>query len=436
MAARKKRLRNGIGRLGWRKIRIPYYVLKGAVFLLVLAFLIGGGSAIWSRHRGEESFIGRVLKVATRTVDQRIKLLTVMAPGEEILEQRFASLTFYSGNVDVQRAAELNWKPASEKMRLESGDRIRTFSNSRAEVTFDEGNTLHIKPDSLIVIGDLTENVRTKVRKSSVRLLVSSIEADIKKSVVRGSQFRLEMPTAVAEVEKARFSVDVGEEESRVRVFEGKVGLDTGTQRIELDDRKTVMISALKQLTRPTTLLPPPALGTPRPLQRFFTNSDAIPLEVRWDTVPGGETYRLEIATDRYFDKVVLSRAGIRKTRFQVPELGGNVFFLRVAAEDGQKRVGDFSEPVPFRIIVDRVPPHLKVTKFVVLKSGSSREVLVNGQTEPFATVQVGGRSVNVDESGFFSVVIKKFAPGQKEIEIVARDRAGNIRNLRRAVST
>lgn len=436
MAARKPRMRGGIGRLGWRKIRIPYYVIRGSVFLLILAFLIGGGSAIWSRHRGEESFIGRLLKVATRKVDQRIKLLTVMDPGEEILERRFASLTFYSGNVDVQRATDLNWKPASEKMRLEAGDRIRTFSNSRAEVTFDDGNTLHIKPDSLIVIGDLTENVRTKVRKSSVRLLVSSIEADIKKSVVRGSQFRLEMPTAVAEVEKARFSVDVGEEESRVKVFEGKVGLDTGTQRIELDDRKTIMISALKQLTRPTTLLPPPALSTPRPLQRFFTNSDAIPLDVRWDAVPGGETYRLEIATDRYFDKIVLSRPGIRETRFQVPELGGNVFFLRVAAEDGKRRAGDFSEPVPFRIIVDRVPPHLKVTKFVVLKSGSSREVLVNGQTEPFATVQVGGRPVNVDESGFFSVVIKKFAPGQKEIELVARDRAGNIRNLRKAVST
>jgi hypothetical protein len=48
-------------------------------------------------------------------------------------------------------------------MRLASGDRVRT-SSARAEVGFDDGNVLRIKPDSLIVIGDLTENVRTKVR--------------------------------------------------------------------------------------------------------------------------------------------------------------------------------------------------------------------------------------------------------------------------------
>ena len=437
MAARYPTGRKKMGRLEWRKIRVPYYVMRLIIIVLVVGMLFGGGSILWARHQGKESFFGRLLTVVTRKVDQRIKLLTATDTDEDILEQRFASLTFYSGSVEVQRSTELNWKAAAEKMQLESGDRIRTFGNSRAEITFDDGNILRIKPDSLIVIGDLTENVRTKVRKSSVKLLVSSIEADIKKSVVKGSQFRLEMPTATAEIEKARFSINVDEDQgSQVKVYEGKVGIDTGTERVELDDRKTIMISALKQLTRPENILPAPTVRSPDPLERFFTGADSIPVDVAWKDVAGGKSYRLEIATDRYFDKVVFRKENIREKSLLVPELGGNVFYLRVAAVDSKGRSGDFSELIPFRIIVDRVPPHLEVTKFVVLKSGRSREVLVNGQTEPFATVEIGGKRVNVDESGAFSTVVRKFVPGQQEIEIVARDRAGNVRNLRKAVSS
>jgi hypothetical protein len=244
------------------------------------------------------------------------------------------------------------------------------------------------------------------------------------------------MPTAVADIERARFSVNVNEEkQSEVRVFEGRVGIDTGTERLELDERRTIMISALKKLTKPENILPAPGVKSPRPLQRYFTSAESLPVDCEWQAVKGARTYRVQVATDRYFDKVVLSKTNVQETKFLVPELGGNVFFIRVAAVDSKGREGDYSEPVPVRVIIDRVPPHLEVTKFVVLRSGGSREVLVNGQTEPFAEVKVGGRPVSVDDDGFFSAVVKKFSPGQKEIEIVARDRAGNVRNLRKAVS-
>lgn len=429
--------KKGEGRIEWKKIRVPYYVLRGGIVFLLVAALAAGGSFLWARYRGEESFVGRFLSVMTKKIDERIKLMTTSDPEEEILSQRFATLTFYSGSVEVQRATELSWGDAREKMQLESGDRVRTFSNSRAEVTFDDGNVLKIKSDSLIVIGNLTENVRTKVRKSSVKLLVSNIEADIKKSVVEGSEFRVEMPTATAEIKKARFAVSVGEDNrSNVKVFEGKVGIDTGRQKIELGNRKSIMIDALNQLSKPENVLPGPAVVSPPALGRFFTNSGSLPMDCRWKAVKGASSYQLEIATDYYFDKIVFSRGSIEETSFKVPELGGNVFYFRVAAFDARRQSGDFSEIVPFRVIVDRVPPFVEVTKFVVLRSGDSQEVLINGQTEPLAKVEIGGRRIEVDESGAFSTVVRKFSPGQEQIEIVVRDRAGNVNTVRKAVTT
>lgn len=437
MAVRMPGGKKSESRLDWRKIRIPHFVLRGLIVAVVVGSLVAGGSIFWARHQGEESFVGRLLTVVSGMIDKRIKLMTAGDDEEDILEERFARIAFYTGNVEIQRASDLGWKGATEKMRLESGDRVRTFSNSRAEISFDDGTTLRVKADSLIVIGELTENVRTKVTKSSVRLLVSSIEADIKQSVVKGSQFKLELPTAVAEVEKARFTIDIDKnDDSQVRVLSGTVGIDTGTERVELNDRKTIMISALKKLSETGSLVAPPRVEIPAPLESFVTNTDSRPVEVRWASVPDARTYRLEVATDRYFDQVVFSKANLRETSFLVPELGGNVFYLRVAALDSRQVTGAFSDPLPFRVIVDRVPPIVDIKKFVVLRSGGSKEVLVHGETEPTASVEIGGRAVNVDENGFFSTVVREFSPGQQEVEIVVKDRAGNVRNVRRSVSS
>jgi len=314
---------------------------------------------------------------------------------------------------------------------------VRTFSSARAEVSFDDGNVLRIKPDSLIVIGDLTENVRTKVRKSSVRLLVSNIEADIKKSVVRGSQFRLEMPTATANIDKARMSVEIrADKQSKVSVYSGQVDLDTGSQKVQVTDRKTVMISALKEITNPQNLLPAPRLTSPRPLETFPSATGGVVLSCAWEPVSGARAYRLEIAGDRFFDKPVVSRDDLRVTAFATPSLGQGVYHVRIAALDALGRAGDFSEPVPVRVVVDRQPPFIEIQKFVVLQTGRGREVLVNGRTEPGATVSVAGRPVVVDETGYFSAVLKGLATVQAEMEILARDRAGNLKSLLQKVQS
>ena len=131
-----------------------------------------------------------------------------------------------------------------------------------------------------------------------------------------------------------------------------------------------------------------------------------------------------------------MSRDDLRVTAFATPSLGQGVYHVRVAALDAQGRTGDFADPVPVRIVVDRQPPFIEIQKFVVLQTGRGREVLVNGRTEPGATVSVGGRPVVVDETGYFSAVLKGLAVVQAEMEILARDRAGNIKSLLQKVQS
>ncbi len=424
-------------RLGWKEIRISYLTLKVWGVIVVLVAAGAAGNVWYARSRGNESLVGRIFSIARRSVDKRIQVLTAPAGTEELLEQRFAVLSFFSGRVEIQRATDLAWRGADEKMQLATGDRVRTFSNGRAEVSFDDGNVLRIKPDSLIVIGDLTENVRTKVKKSSVRLLVSSIEADVKKSVVRGSTFRLEMPTATADIEKARVALEVRKDnQSRLSVFAGQVDLDTGAQKVKVSDRQAVTVSAARQVTSPELLLPAPRLRAPKPLESVTTATGGAPLAAAWDPVAGARTYRLEVAADRFFDEVAASLEDVRGTDAKTASLQPGVYFVRVAAVDVQGHVGDFAEGVPVRVVLDTTPPFLEIEKLVVMRAGRGRDVLVSGRTEPGVTLTVGGRAVAVDPGGSFSAVLRDLGAERGEVHVRAVDRAGNVRELRQAVAS
>jgi hypothetical protein len=408
----------------WKTIRIPYSSVYfiGTVILVVLVV----GALVFYRKELNLARIPRAL----------VAMITGSGgggPGEgpregETVEQRFASLSMVDGDVKVQRANDMEWIGAEKKMKLATGDRVRTFGGSSAEVLFDDGSILRIKPDSLIIIGDLTEDVRTKVRQSSVKLMVSNIEADIKKSVVEGSQFRLEMPTAVAEVNKAKLSVEVGpSDESKVKVYNGNVAVDTGTSRVALTDASQVAIGAGRTLSPVSKLVAPARLTTPRNLFRFIVNDPArFAVPLRWDPVTRATGYHLQIDPGRDFLKPVLNRRDIRTTEYRAEGLPQGIYYARVAALDSNGLDGGFSDPVVFKILRDNLPPEVSIVKFVSSRASGGYDIFLEGTTEPTATLSLGGRMVVVDAQGKFAATLRGIPGSARDLLLVARDPAGN----------
>jgi hypothetical protein len=344
------------------------------------------------------------------------------------MERRYASLSFLAGDVKVQRSGDMNWTGGEPKMRLASGDRVRTFGGSRAEVLFDDGSVLKIKPDSLIIICDLTENVRTKVRKTQVRLMVSSIEADIKKSVVEGSQFKLVMPSATAEMGRASFSVDVGPgDDSKIRVYAGQVAVDTGASRVDVGENSQVSVGSGRDLSPVAQLLGASVITSPRNLDRVVVGdpSRAV-VTLGWRAVPRASGYRLQVSGDRRFAEPSVDSRGIRSLEFRLAPAPAGVHFARVAAEDLLGQEGAWSEPVVFRVVVDRRPPEVAVVKFVSSRAAGGVDLFIEGSTEPTAEVSLAGRSLTVDAQGRFSATLRGVAVREREVVLTARDPAGN----------
>ena len=98
-------------------------------------------------------------------------------------------MSYVKGSVEVNLAGSMEWQPAKKSVKLKKGDKVRTRSGSRCVVQFDDGSQLTIKSDSLVLIDDMTEDIRTRTKNSAIKLLVSDVEASILRPTAKGSRF-------------------------------------------------------------------------------------------------------------------------------------------------------------------------------------------------------------------------------------------------------
>ncbi len=63
-----------------------------------------------------------------------------------------ATISEIEGDVSVMEAGTDSWTEGQVGMSLEIGDTVRTGNNSRAEITFFDGNTIELEADTEIEI--------------------------------------------------------------------------------------------------------------------------------------------------------------------------------------------------------------------------------------------------------------------------------------------
>jgi glucodextranase-like protein len=126
--------------------------------------------------------------------------------------------------------------------------------------------------------------------------------------------------------------------------------------------------------------------------------------------------------------EVVLNGAVV--ARNPLAENGG--FGIPIALKEGLNEISvilvDDGGPVAsttHNVIVDRAPPPLEIGQPQGGAVVDARNVIVEGISEPGATVSVNGRTVVVNSDGAFADALSA-APGTLAITVVSRDRAGN----------
>jgi hypothetical protein len=197
-----------------------------------------------------------------------------------------------------------------------------------------------------------------------------------------------------------------------------------------------IRASSQGQLSAKRALPPVPRLVAPRDQRVFIFEEPAKEsITLNWEPVAGARRYHLAISdkslfTDTLYDAL---RDGTSAVLEGVPS---GSYFWRVAAISGNGKRGPFSKHRRFRVSSqkirdrgDEVPPQLEITEFVPV----GLMVIVNGRTEPGATLWADNEKVDVFDDGTFYAVLRLRKEGVNELRFVAQDTAGNETELVRS---
>jgi hypothetical protein len=177
-------------------------------------------------------------------------------------------------------------------------------------------------------------------------------------------------------------------------------------------------------------LFMPPALTNP-PDNQVFSIALDTQISFQWQAQPGGVAYQLQVSRSRLFSTLEINS---RRTKLEATAKveSEGIFYWRVATIGPDGDVGPFSPFRRFRVSgsgkstpssADSQPPPLALKAPFNI---GGQFYIIEGQTEPGATVFVNDEEADVETSGHFKKLVSFNKVGQNTVIVKAVDAAGN----------
>jgi hypothetical protein len=342
------------------------------------------------------------------------------------------------GDVRVKQSGEFSWKHAKRGMVLQIGDQVKTSSRGKAKLLYFDGTETSIESGSLLEIRDVFEDPVTKVRRVKEKLTWGEVQASTRKRNVSGSYHEVSTEKVAARSEDAgefRVAYDVDRKTSTVDVFDGRIEVETASRKETVAAGERIRAQADGTLSAKQDLPGTPRLLTPSD-QRVFVFEDPVnqSMTLTWEAIPGAAHYQLMIADQPLFSEPLYD-AKRNEHKATIEGIPPGSYHWRVAAISRSGIRGPFSEARGFRVSSQRIrdrtdndPPKLQITEFVAV----GQMIVINGETEPGASLWVDDNKIDVYGDGSFNAVVRLRREGLNEVLLVAQDNAGNETKMTR----
>ena len=134
-----------------------------------------------------------------------------------------AEIKAVTGQVEVQKKGETQWRPAAVGARLAEGDNIRAHAAASAMLDLPDGSTIFVAENSRVVVSKLEFDPQTQSRQALFHLVVGKVRAVVSQAAItlvkaRQSNFSISTPTAVAAARGTVFEVVYDATQNSMRV--------------------------------------------------------------------------------------------------------------------------------------------------------------------------------------------------------------------------
>jgi len=337
-------------------------------------------------------------------------------------QARFVNL---DGKVQVKKVNSVQWVGADYQMTLDKGDLVQTASDGVARITFADGTTYLVKPDTLVTI---EENLVSQDQATRVGVHISSGAVDLATGTwpVAGSTAEVSFENAVAALkENSRAAVrsDPFTKEHEITVASGSAELQRGGEKVQIDQWERVAFPTGGAISR-ERVLAPPGLIEPVNLQPIIVpEPKKAVIKFEWKPVPTAKSYQLRVSNTAMFTQVVAEKK-TNSTSAEITGLESGDYFWSVQAIDVRSNASDWDDPYKFTLVAQSKAQDMLLEVDATELHGNVVEVI--GRTEPGAALLVNGQPVaNVQTDGRFRHFTEPMARGSQTIVITGQNRRG-----------
>ncbi|HEY6944785.1 MAG TPA: FecR domain-containing protein [Candidatus Acidoferrum sp.] len=341
-------------------------------------------------------------------------------------DQKRAKFVNLEGRVQVKKVSSVQWVDATLSTSLDQGDLVRTGSDSDARISFADGTSYTIKPDTLITV---EENTTDNNRPTSVSVSIQTGAVDLATPMLRSADSKAAVKSEDATTQlhsnsRAAVKFDPEKKESEVMVSSGSAQVQRGQERIDLVQYEKATIPRSGAIQK-SMMLAPPELVEPLNLAPVIAeNPKSATIHFEWKAVPEAVSYTLRVSTTSMFTRTVVDKKNITGTSFDVSGLEAGDYFWNVTATDAKKQSSELGEIFKFTLVAQGKSQDMVLEITGTQLHGRVAEII--GKTEPGAALIVNGQPVpNIAPDGTFRHFTEPLEPGQHTIVVVGQNRRG-----------
>jgi len=141
-------------------------------------------------------------------------------------------VTYVDGQVKRKSSDLENWQNAPVNTEVLSGDKVRTYIDSRAELDLSELDVIRLAPRTVIDIVRLYEETKEKKVKTNISVEQGQLWANVH-PVEANTEFDISAPVAAAAITGTVLRLDVDEDSTTtLKVYKGEVQLRRQPQQL------------------------------------------------------------------------------------------------------------------------------------------------------------------------------------------------------------
>ncbi|GLI37086.1 FecR domain-containing protein [Geobacter hydrogenophilus] len=266
-------------------------------------------------------------------------------------------VSFVTGEVRYYRAAGEEGRPPQVGESLEEGGRLETGGDGTVEVTFGDGSSFLLKPDSVLSLVRSRQKGDEFVLRN-LFLKTGRVLSRIRKATGHEQRYNIRTPSAVAGARGTEFRVSVDEEETtRSEVLAGTVAVEAMRREVMLHEGEGTGVRKGEIPAPPRPLLPPPRPLGVSPVYK------SEPVRIGFSTVAGANALRATLARDGEMRAVVRERVMPVGEAFEVSGLDDGSYFLQATSIDEKGLEGKPLAPVPVVIRLNPMPPNVEAPR-------------------------------------------------------------------------